>query len=298
MRGENVVYIHYEEPDATSTVERLRLIGLHPDQIKAQLHFIAPQRALQKLWLEPLIAARPALVIHDGVNQAMLLQSSQINAEATFTFRRTLVVPFTAAGAATLACDHLPMVKDESRVNAYGDVHKGNALDGVRIALENEQPFGRGMRGVSWVYVTKDRPGYLRSHGRATKIAQKTFMGTLVVDDSETAMPRPDIAFYAPKDDANGTDSESLSAVIATGFALADLIWNLIHAQPDHTIGSVRKLQAALRDSGEQHRDAKVAEELDDLVYAGRLVEVAGLRGAKGYRTTAAHAKDEFDDCA
>lgn len=60
-------------------------------------------------------------------------------------FRRRLVSPFTRAGAAVLACDHLPMVHDASRRDAYGSVHKGNALDGARILLENTAPFGRGM---------------------------------------------------------------------------------------------------------------------------------------------------------
>ena len=61
------------------------------------------------------------------------------------------------------------MGSDSSRRDAYGNVHKGNALDGARIMLENVEPFGRRMRGVSHVYVTKDRPGHLRSHGRPTK---------------------------------------------------------------------------------------------------------------------------------
>ena len=75
------------------------------------------------------------------------------------------MTPFRAVGAATIACDHLPMNVTAGRTVAYGSVHKGNALDGARIMLENVEPFGRAMRGVSRVLVTKDRPGYLRAHG-------------------------------------------------------------------------------------------------------------------------------------
>ena len=51
------------------------------------------------------------------------------------------------------------MAHDPGRRDAYGSVHKGNALNGARFALQNVEPFGRGMRGRSHLFVTKDRPG-------------------------------------------------------------------------------------------------------------------------------------------
>ena len=84
----------------------------------------------------------------------------------------------------------MPMERDAGRRDAYGTVHKGNALDGARIMLENTAPFGRRMRGVSYVFATKDRPGHLRAHGRPRKTPAKTFMGTLVVDDIGDCRPR------------------------------------------------------------------------------------------------------------
>ena len=73
-------------------------------------------------------------------------------------FRRLLVTPFLAVGAATLACDHLPLNSDPSRRDAYGSVHKGNALNGARFVLENREPFGRGMRGASHMHVDQGPP--------------------------------------------------------------------------------------------------------------------------------------------
>ena len=78
--------------------------------------------------------------------------------------------------------------------------------------MENAEPFGRGERGVSHVFITKDRPGYLRRHGRPNpKMPGKTFMGTLAVDDTRTWAPNGvDLTFIAPveRDDTDAPDDE------------------------------------------------------------------------------------------
>ena len=152
-------------------------------------------------------------------------------------FRRRLVTPFLRAGAATLACDHMPMVRDAGRRDAYGSVHKGNTLDGARIMLENTAPFGRHMRGVSYVFATKDRPGHLRANGRPGKTPGKTFMGTFVVDDSETFGPDFSMRFYAPKDDDKPAEDDP-----AAGLTYA--VHTVIEALPDRTVSSMRMLLA------------------------------------------------------
>ena len=97
------------------------------------------------------------------------------------------------AGAAVLSCDHLPMGSDAARTNAYGTVHKGNTLDGARIQLENAEPFGRELRGVSHVFITKDRPGHLRAHGKPTKIPGKTYPGKRMWGRSSGTTPTSSI---------------------------------------------------------------------------------------------------------
>jgi hypothetical protein len=275
--GRHVVYIHYEEGDPGSTIERLRLIGVSDTDIKELLTFVAPSRALHNDWLAPLLTPPPSLVIHDGVNEAMALHGHEIkDVDGAAEFRRRLVKPFLAVGAATLACDHLPMGADSSRRDAYGSVHKGNALDGARIMLENVEPFGRGMRGRSNVFVTKDRPGYLRSHGKPTKTPGKTFMGTLVVDDTGTV---PDfVDFYAPKD-------EEATPAGDPGAELADIVYDLIFAMPDHKVTSTDLLFAEMRKAGQKFRQTAIRDAVADLIVGGRLVEVLGKRGAKGYET-------------
>jgi len=273
--GHRVVYIHYEESDPASTIERLRLLGVDDATIGSGLRFHGPSRPVRAEWLQQMLDPPPTLVVHDGVNEAMALHGAEIkDVGGAAEFKRRLIKPFLAVGAATLACDHLPMGADGSRRDAYGSVHKGNALDGARIMLENVEPFGRGMRGRSNVFVTKDRPGFLRARGKPTKTPGKTFVGTLVVDDTGS----PDfISFYAPKDEERAPESDPSAE-------LAAIVYDLVVAMPGHTVTSVRLLFAELRKGGQQVRDESVRSAVDDLLVAGLLTEVAGKRGARGYQ--------------
>lgn len=144
--------------------------------------------------------------------------------------------------------------------------------------MENTAPFGRHMRGVSYVFATKDRPGHLRANGRPTKTPGKTFIGTFVVDDSETVGPDFTMRFFAPKDD------EDKSGQVFKLAEVADIVHDVITALPDHTVASARMLFAEMRKAGQPFRDTSIRAAVDDLVVAGRLTEVFGRRGAKGYR--------------
>lgn len=275
VAGHRVLYIHYEESDPASTVERLRLLGVSPERMVGQLCFVAPQRPVHTEWLTALLVPAPTLVVHDGLNEGMSLHGNDImGAEGWSAFRRRLVTPCLRAGAAVLACDHLPKNVEGRGRDAYGSVHKGNAIDGARIVLENTKPFGRGLRGVSYVFVTKDRPGQLRAHGRPSSTPGKTFVGTLTVDDGPT-QGEDFLGFYPPKDDdappAAGTDHPAL-------------VHAAIEALPGQSVGSMRLLYAEMRKAGHALRDSAVRAAVDDLIVEGRLAEVPGSRGARGYK--------------
>jgi hypothetical protein len=288
LAGNTVVYIHYEEGDPTSTIERLQVLGINQSVIAAQLRFIAPTRHARTEWITDLLTPAPTLVVHDGVNEAMSLIGAEIkDVDGAATFRRQLVKPFLRVGAASIACDHMPMVRDGSRRDAYGSVHKGNALDGARIALENVEPFGRRMRGVSHVYVTKDRPGQLRSRGRATKTPGKTLIGTLVVDDEDSFEPCS-LMFYAPRDDNEGPEGQQCGVTLVE---LHEIVYQVVAALPDRTVGSQRQLFAAMRQAGQPFREGSIRMAVDDLLLVGRLVEVPGKRGATGYQAVSTAAR-------
>ncbi|RJG28875.1 hypothetical protein D3H44_09615, partial [Streptococcus pyogenes] len=124
--------------------------------------------------------------------------------------------------------------------------------------------------------VTKARPGHLRANGRATKSPGKTFMGTLVVDDSQAFGPDFTMRFFAPRDDDVPESDPNAE--------LADAVFRVVAAAPDHAVGSMRLLFAELRNVDIQFRDDDVRDVVDDLVVSGRLVEISGKRGAKGFR--------------
>jgi hypothetical protein len=288
MRGRRVVYIHYEESSPESTIERLRLMGIGDDLLRPPLfRFVAPQQPIARKDRRALLALPPALVIHDGVNEAMALHGAEQGVDGASAFRRRLVTPFLRVGAATLACDHVPMSRDNTRRDAYGTVHKGNALDGARIALENRSPFGRGLRGVSNVYVTKDRPGHLRVRGRPTKVPGKTYMGTLVGDDSDPFNPFS-LMFYAPRDD-DQPDQDSPAD------RLAEDVWEVIAAQPERTVNSLRQLYAQMRKASKQFTESAARDAVEDLLADGRLVQVQarGKGASTGYQAVQTAADGE-----
>jgi hypothetical protein len=294
IAGHYVVYFHYEEGDPGSTLERLLLLGVDPAVISARLRFVAPARPARREWVAELLSPAPTLVIHDGVNEAMALHiAATKDVEGWSDIRRRLVTPFTRIGAAVVSCDHMPIVHDGARLDAYGTVHKGNALDGARLVLENAEPFGRNMRGVSHVFVTKDRPGYLRNHGKPTKTPGKSYMGTLVVDDMVSG-PDFDLRFFAPKADDDAADDPAGKATV-TLRELGELVYQVVSALPDHRAGSQRTLFAAMRQAGHPFREAAIRMAVDDLVLAGKLTETPGKRGATAYEAVSSAAQKDSD---
>jgi hypothetical protein len=222
------------------------------------------------------------LVVLDGVNEAMSLHGMGIREEdGAADFRRRLVKPFTRVGAATLSADHV--VKDPERRGRgpLGSVHKGNGLSGSLILLENAEPFGRGVKGRSHVYVTKDRPGHLRRHGRPDKkVPGKTFMGELTVDDTRTFRPWLELTLWAPAEETReykdpGVDEQILAVV-------RDLVRR----------GQAANVRNVRAEAG--MASTRVGDALTRLALAGALVESDGPRGSKIYNLTG--SQDPFDE--
>jgi hypothetical protein len=282
----HVLYIHFEEADPMDTVERLQALGVPDEKILTLFHFVGPERQVSADALAKLLDPAPTLVIFDGVNEAMSLNGWGIRDEdGAAAFRRYLVKPCTAVNAAVLSCDHV--VKDPERRgrNALGSIHKGNGLTGALILLENTHPFGRGQRGRSRVYVTKDRPGYLRRHGMPDKVPGKTLMGTLTVDDTREFVSYLDLQFLAPSanaaaakkdDEGNPDDAKVLAAIKAVSRR--------------GKIANLRAVRAAV----DGMRGAKIDETLARLDLAGVIVETSGPRGARVFTV----AEDQLQEAA
>ncbi|MFI6307456.1 hypothetical protein ACIBCH_36695 [Amycolatopsis thailandensis] len=279
----HVIYLHFEEADPSDTIGRLIALGNTAEEITTYLHFVGPMRPMRVDDLARLIAYGPSVVIIDGVNEAMSLHSLAIREEdGAATFRRRLVKPFTATGSAVMTCDHVIKDKEGRGRYALGSVHKGNAIDGAIFLLENAEPFGRGMKGRSHVFVTKDRPGHLRKHGRPTKIPGKTLIAELVVDDA-TYDDGLDLEVFAV-----GPDVTAPLKVSPDGKAVDELLCRRILdviTDKGGSLPSQRQVAAALREVGHGAQAIRVNAALDNLVLAGRLEEIS--HGAsKEYRLT------------
>jgi hypothetical protein len=271
--GNTVDYLHFEESDPSDTVDRLQALGVRPYQIEKLFRFVAPQRKVSVDALKTLLDPAPTLVILDGVNEAMSMHGWGIREEdGAAQFRRHLVMPCTRVGAAVLSCDHV--VKDAERRgrNAIGSIHKGNGLSGSLILLENAEPFGRGMKGRSHVYVTKDRPGHLRSNGKADKkMPGKTYMGSLMVDDEQVYSPDLVFKFWAPNDEP--LEGEMPPAAQDVDDHVVATVKSIVDKGQDANTRAVRAMAGC--------RAAEVDAALERLVITGRLQRSVGKRGAR-----------------
>jgi hypothetical protein len=277
VAGNTVVYIHFEESDPADSIERLLLLGVPAHRISGGFRFVGPSAPVTPDRIVRLLDPAPSLVILDGQNEGMALHSQAIREEdGAAKFRQLLVKPWTDAGAAVLSCDHVVKDKEARGRYALGSIHKGNALNGSLILLENQDPFGRGQRGTSRVYAVKDRPGHLRRHGQGTKTSGKTYLGQVVVDDTRRWRDALDLAFLPPAEDAPA-DATPKSP-------LGQWVLDVIAGQPEQTVANRSQLYALLRKAGYTLREADVRDAVEDLIVGGALAEHLGKRGAKGYR--------------
>ena len=223
----------------------------------------------------------------DGVNEAMVLHGVKIDLEGWSLVRRRVIDLFKRAGVTVLECDHLPMSSDPLRGDAYGTVHKGNVVDGVRFALVRKERFGRGRRGRAGLYSTKDRNGQVELHG-VDNDSGSVYIGMLVVDDTDTT---PDfLTIYAPKADEDAPP-------VASALNPVEVVYEVVAALPEHEVRSSDLLYAEVRKAGHQIKDKAIRDAAADLVVVGRFVETSGKRGAKGYQAvipTSARGSDEW----
>lgn len=266
--GNHVVYIHFEESDPSDSVERLQALGVRDTDILERFRFVGPHQPVTPDRMVRLLDPPPTLAILDGVNEGMSMHGQAIREEdGAAAFRRRLIRPFIVVGAATLSLDHVVKDREGRGRYALGSVHKGNAMSGTMIVLENAEPFGRQLRGRSHVFVTKDRPGHLRHNGRTTKTPGKTFLGELVVDDLRRYNPWLELTFFAPKDQGDDTP-----AAAPAGNQDDDRVLSTIQALLAQ--GKEANLRA-VRASAGLGKD-KVDNALARLELAGRIVETKG----------------------
>ena len=201
-RGNHVVYGHFEEPEPTSTIARLRALGATKDELREQLVWLD----LTKAWkpeeresqMAAIIAAQAGpvtLVVLDGINAACSMHGwdSTRDPAAIGAYRAAFVRPATLAGAAVLSLGHPPKAKDrQDDRHGYGSTAWLDEVDGAAFRLQSDptEPIGRGVRGSSALSCVKDRPGNVKVHGRVrdedgtSAVPGWVYWGQFVIDDT------------------------------------------------------------------------------------------------------------------
>lgn len=164
--GRDVAYVDFE--DSAKGIVR-RLVGIMGraswPKIREHFKYIRPEAHIDDVDTYVDILKGCDLVILDGMTEAMSLQGcDDMKGSGVAEFNATWIRPLNAQGITTLTLDHVVKNKEGRDRYATGSVHKLNAIDGASFMLLNREPFGIGLSGHSAVYISKDRPGYLRQH--------------------------------------------------------------------------------------------------------------------------------------
>lgn len=171
--GNTVAYLHFEEVNPGGTIERLLMLGVDPEVIRARfLWFDCTRKWDAGQWAEELetMPATPALVVLDGINAACTQHGWKPNdPEAVGAYRSRFVSPAARRDAAVLSLGHPPKSRDrQDERHGFGSTAWLDEVDGVgiRLVASKTEPIRRGRRGHSNVYVVKDRHGEVERVGR------------------------------------------------------------------------------------------------------------------------------------
>jgi RecA/RadA recombinase len=172
--GQHVAYLDFED-QASGIVGRLRNLGATDEAIHDRFGYLRPDEPLTQAGradLEGALASSPSLAVVDGVTEAMtLLGLDVLNNRDVARFIEEIPRRLTRSGAAVILIDHVVKAKGERGRYAIGAQHKLAGIDGAGYSFEILRPFGRGLEGVARIWVTKDRPGFVRQSAAGGKVA-------------------------------------------------------------------------------------------------------------------------------
>jgi hypothetical protein len=183
-KGNTVAYIDFEDYD-TGIVERLLAMGIPRDAISERFLYFHPEEELGEKSAAQLFgileARKPSLCIVDSVAEAMGINDldPMSNTDAV-TFVTMLPRRVANLGITVVLIDHVTKAADNTRYSV-GAQHKLAAVSGSSFIVENEHPFGVGMKGSSRIVVAKDRPGRVRKNAEDGKV-----IGRMVVHSNDS----------------------------------------------------------------------------------------------------------------
>ena len=179
------MFIDFEDTAGT-LVERLRLLGVRPEDINEGLTYLGPEGPFDdeaQIVMKGIMVDRgePHLVIIDGVTEAMAQAGLQPNdgvgvAEFYAGFPRWLA----RSGAAVVLVDHVTKSTEGRGRFPIGSERKLSGIDGAAYLFTRTATFGRGRVGRVTITVSKDRHGHVRRHEGINGV-----IATMVLDATE-----------------------------------------------------------------------------------------------------------------
>ncbi|MEV8510842.1 hypothetical protein [Dactylosporangium sp. NPDC051484] len=213
-KGHRVTYVDFED-DARTVVGRLLDLGLIKERLRRdsdQFRYIRPEAAPGEDDITAAITfggGTADLVVYDGFTEGAALLGLDVTGgdgqAAVAKFRRTVIRPALTAGAATLITDHVVKSSDSRNRYALGAQHKLAGLTGAQFMIEVEKTWGRGRKGRSKIYITKDRNAALREASQPDPRPNFDHFGDLVgnAEDPEMGIT---VVLFAPRSEQEGIE--------------------------------------------------------------------------------------------
>ncbi len=164
--GEHVVLVDFEDPDASTVVERLRILGVTDDLIATQLHYHSPTEFFSPHAVA-LIAAEiterdAALVVIDSLGEAFGLEGVDENKDAEVgPWLRRVCRKLADTGASVLTLDHSTKANNNP-LHPSGSKRKRAAITGASYLVDARESLTREHGGRLRLTCAKDRHGYWR----------------------------------------------------------------------------------------------------------------------------------------
>jgi hypothetical protein len=178
--GSIVGFIDFEDGPG-AVLERLRALGATDQEIGERFHYVRPEEPLSEAaWadLGEVLAERPALVVVDGVTEAMSLHGLDLGKNPDVArFHAMLPRRIADAGAAVVLIDHVTKDRTTRGRFALGAGHKLAGVDGAAYTFDLLQPASRGGFGLARIGVVKDRPGYVRGFASSGGRVGELYLG-------------------------------------------------------------------------------------------------------------------------
>lgn len=164
--GGTVTYIDLETtgPEVTGRVKKA---GATLEQLRAGWGYVRPQERPSEAALREILAraAESDLVVVDGMTDLFTLFGyTYTDNQEISKLMRELLHPLADQGPAVVTIDHVVKSRDERGRWAIGGQHKLAAVTGVSLNLETIHPMGRGLSGMSRIWLAKDKIGYVSQH--------------------------------------------------------------------------------------------------------------------------------------